>query len=72
MGLPMENDLLAATSEQIMESESKFDTKELIVVNISNHKYCLNRSRDMSYDHFSKKLKIDLTGGGFKKRSQAV
>ena len=26
----------------------------------------------MSYDHFSKNLKIDKTGGGFKKRSQAV
>ena len=27
MGLPMENDLLATTSEQIMEPESKFDTQ---------------------------------------------
>ena len=27
MGLPMENNLLAATSEQIMEPESKFDTQ---------------------------------------------
>ena len=26
----------------------------------------------MSYDHFSKNLKIDKTSGGFKKRSQAV
>ena len=26
----------------------------------------------MSSDHFSKNLKIDKTGGGFKKRSQAV
>ena len=26
----------------------------------------------MSYDHFTKNLKIDKTGGGFKKRSQAV
>ena len=28
MGLPMENDLLATTSEQIMEPESKFDTQK--------------------------------------------
>ena len=27
MGLPVENDLLATTSEQIMEPESKFDTQ---------------------------------------------
>ena len=26
----------------------------------------------MSYDHFSKNLKIDKSGGWFKKRSQAV
>ena len=46
--------------------------KELIDVNISKYKYCVNRSRDMSFDHFSKNLKIDETGGGLKKRSQAV
>ena len=28
MGLPMENDLLATTSEQIMERESKFDRQK--------------------------------------------
>ena len=28
MGLPMESDLLATTSEQIMEPESKFDTRK--------------------------------------------
>ena len=28
MGLPMENDLLATTSEQIMELESKFSTQK--------------------------------------------
>ena len=28
MGLPMENDLLATTSEQIMEPESKFGTQK--------------------------------------------
>ena len=47
-------------------------TKEIIVVKISKYKYCVNRSRDMSYDHFSKNLKIDETGAGLKKRSQAV
>ena len=47
-------------------------TKEIIIVKISKYKYCVNRSRDMSYDHFSKNLKIDKTSGGFKKRSQAV
>ena len=47
-------------------------TNELFVVNISKDKYCVNRSRDISYDHFSKNLKIVKTGGGFKKRSQVV
>ena len=28
MGLPMENDLLATTSQQIMEPESNFDTQK--------------------------------------------
>ena len=28
MGLPMENDLLATTSEQIKEPESKFSTQK--------------------------------------------
>ena len=28
MGLPVENDLLATTSEQIMDPESKFDTQK--------------------------------------------
>ena len=28
MGLPVENDLLATTSEQIVETESKFGTKK--------------------------------------------
>ena len=47
-------------------------TKELIVVNISKYKYCVNRSRDMSYDHFYKNLKIDKTGGGFRKRKSII
>ena len=72
MGLPMENDLLATTSEQIMEPESKFDTQKNLLSLAFQSKNIVNRSRDMSYDHFSKNLKIDKTGGGFKKRSQAV
>ena len=72
MGLPMENDLLATTSEQIMEPESKFDTQKNLLSLTFQSKNIVNRSRDMSYDHFSKNLKIHKTGGGFKKRSQAV
>ena len=72
MGLPMENDLLATTSEQIMEPESKFDTQKNLLSLTFQSKNIVNRSRDMSYDHFSKNLKIGKTGGGFKKRSQAV
>ena len=34
-------------------AESKFGThKELIVLNIIENKYCVNKSRDMSRDHF--------------------
>ena len=48
MGLPMENDLLATTSELIMELESKFGTKKNLLsltfqsVNIVliNHDIC--------------------------------
>ena len=37
-------------------SASKFAThKELIVLNIFKSKYCVNKSRDMSRDHFAKK-----------------
>ena len=72
MGLPMENDLLATTSEQIMEPESNFDTQKNLLSLTFQSKNIVNRSRDMSYDHFSKNLKIEKTGGGFKKRSQAV
>ena len=32
MGLPMENDLLATTSEQIMEPESKFGTQKNLLL----------------------------------------
>ena len=39
-------------------TDSKFATnKELIVLNILRCKYCVNKSRDMSRDHFSKNLK---------------
>ena len=35
--------------------ELKFGThKELIVLNILKYKYCVNKSRDMSRDHFAK------------------
>ena len=40
-------------------TESKFDThKELIVLNILKYEYCLNKSRDMSRDHFAKNCKL--------------
>ena len=40
------------------EAESKLGThKELIVLNILNYKYCVNKSRDMSCDHFAKNRK---------------
>ena len=33
---------------------SKFGThKELIVLNILEYKYCVNKSRDLSRDHFA-------------------
>ena len=39
-------------------AELKFGTyKELIVLNILKYKYCVNRSRDISRDHFAKNLK---------------
>ena len=70
MGLPMENDLLATTSEQIKEPESKFDTqKNLLSLTFQSINIVLI---DTSYDHFSKNLKIDKTGDGFKKRSHVV
>ena len=73
MDLPVENGLLATTSEQINGAGIKiWDTKELIAVNISKYKYCVNRSRGKSYDHFSQNLQIKKTGGGFKKGSQVV
>ena len=35
---------------------------------ISKYKYCVNRSRDISRGYFSKNLKIDKTGGVFKRK----
>ena len=49
----MENDLLAITSAQIMELYLCGAHKELIVLNISKYEYCVNKSRDMSLDHFA-------------------
>ena len=38
-------------------AKSQFGThKELIVLNIFKHKYCVNKSRDTSRDHFDKNL----------------
>ena len=70
MGLPMENDFLASTSEQIMKPESKFGTQKNILsltfrsINIVliDHVIC----------HMTIFYEIDKTGGGFKKRNQAV
>ena len=56
-GLPVDNDKLAilGTDRAI---DAKFATnKELIVLNTLRCKYCVNKSRDMSRDHFSKNLK---------------
>ena len=40
-------------------AESKFGThKELIVLTILKYKYGVNKSRDMSRDHFAKKRKL--------------
>ena len=40
-------------------AESKFNThKELIVLNIFKYKYCVDKSRDVSRDHFAKNRKL--------------
>ena len=40
-------------------TESKFGTqKELTVLNILKYEYCVNKSRDMSRDHFAKNCKL--------------
>ena len=50
-------------------AESKFGThKELIVLNILKYKHCVNKSRDMSRDHFAKKSYIiDQLVAGWRK-----
>ena len=56
-GLPVDNDKLVILDTD-HGTDSKFVTnKELIVLNILRCKYCVNKSRDMSRDHFSKNLK---------------
>ena len=56
-GLPVDNDKLVILGTD-HGNDSKFATnKELIVLNILRCKYCVNKSRDMSRDHFSKNLK---------------
>ena len=69
MGLPMENDLLATTSEEIIWPESKFGTQKNLLLLTFQSINIVHRSRDMSQDHFSKNLKIDKTGGGKKSTS---
>ena len=40
-------------------AKSKFDThKELIVLNIFKYKNCVDKSRDVSHDHFAKSRKL--------------
>ena len=40
-------------------AESKFGTlKKLIAFNILNYKFCVNQSRDLSLDHFTKNRKL--------------
>ena len=56
-GLPVDNDKLVILGTD-HGTDSKFATnKELIVLHILRCKYCVNKSRDMSRDHFSKNLK---------------
>ena len=55
----MENDLLAINFGADDDAESKFGThKELIVLNILNYKYWVNKSGDMSREHFAKNRKL--------------
>ena len=52
MGLPVENELLAISSAQNLELKKKnCHTKNLSSL---NYKYCVNKSRGMSRDHFLK------------------
>ena len=54
----MENELLAIYGLDD-GAGSKFGThKELIVLNILKYNHCVNKSRDMSRDHFAKNRKL--------------
>ena len=73
MGLPMENDLLATTSGQIMEPESKFNTKKnLLSLTFQSINIVLINYHICHMIIFLKILKLTTIGGGFKKRTQAV
>ena len=73
MGLPVENDLLATTSEQIMEPESKFDTqKNLLPLTFQSINIVLIDHVVCHMTIFSQNLQFKKTGGGFKKGSQVV
>ena len=67
MGLPMENDLLATTSELIMELESKFGTKKNLLSLTFQSVNIVLINHDMSHDYFSKKIKIDKLVVGLRK-----
>ena len=72
MGLPKEMIYWLQLWNRLWSRNRNLRTKEFIVVNISKYKYCFNRSRNMSYDHFAQNLKIDKAGGGFKKRKSTI
>ena len=57
MVLPLGNDLLALISAQVMKLNQNFAHKETIVFKIWMYEYCVNRSGDMSRDHFAKNFK---------------
>ena len=70
MGLPVENELLAISSAQNLELKKKnCHTKNLSSL---NYKYCVNKSRGMSRDHFLKIVNNWRISGGFEKKNQAI
>ena len=73
MGLPVEHDLLATTSEKIMKPESKFGTqKNLLSLTFQSLNIVLIDHVIYRMTILTKNLKFDKFGGLFKKRSQAV
>ena len=52
------DDLLAISLAQVMALNQNLAQRDLIVLNISKQKYCFNKSRDMSRDHFAKNRKL--------------